>query len=66
MKIFLNHIEKEIEDGVTLQRLLEDCNMYVPGIAVAVNNIVVKRADWSRCVLADGMIVTVIKAVCGG
>ncbi len=66
MKIFLNQIEKETGEAVTLQQLLESNDMAVPGIAVAVNNVVVRRTDWSAYKLADGMKVTVIKAVCGG
>ncbi len=66
MKIFLNQIEKETDDNVSLQQLLESNGLSAPGMAVAVNNRVVKRADWPDFVLTEGMAVTVIKAVCGG
>ena len=36
------------------------------GIAVAVNDRVVRRADWEGCVLADGDRIDVIQATQGG
>ncbi|MDE6164933.1 MAG: sulfur carrier protein ThiS, partial [Muribaculaceae bacterium] len=36
------------------------------GQAVAVNNCVVPRGDWNSFAIADGMKLTVIRAVCGG
>ena len=36
------------------------------GVAVAVNNAVVRRADWAVKTLSDGDKVMVITAVCGG
>ena len=37
-----------------------------PGIAVAVNDEVVPREAWGRCVLADGDAVEIVTAVQGG
>lgn len=49
-----------------LSEVLDTCNIATTGIAVAVNNKIIRRADWSTTVIADGDALTVITAVCGG
>ena len=53
-------------DHVTLEELLTREGFTGVGQAVAVNNYVVPRGDWSSFAIADGMKLTVIRAVCGG
>ena len=53
-------------DHVTLEELLPREGFTGVGQAVAVNNCVVPRGDWSSFAIADGMKLTVIRAVCGG
>lgn len=50
----------------TLAALLQSQGISEKGHAIAVNNRVVPRAQWAEYTIADGMKITVIKAVCGG
>ena len=54
------------ERPVTLAQLLTQRGVTGPGIAVAIDGKVVRRADWAATPLSDGMEITVISAVCGG
>ena len=61
MKVEINHKEVLLPEGCdTLTALLQSQGISEKGHAIAVNNRVVPRA------IADGMKITVIKAVCGG
>lgn len=65
MKVQVNH--KEVETtATTLSMLIEELSLPMQGIAVAVNNRIVSRADWTKFLLQEGMSITVIKAACGG
>lgn len=67
MKVEINHHEVEVADGcATLAQLLETEEFTGIGQAVAVDNVVVPKTDWSTFCLSDGMKITVIRAVCGG
>lgn len=67
MKVIINKHVTEVAPGTdTLGTLLATEGLDGPGRAVAVNNRVVRRPDWDATPLADGMVITVIKAVCGG
>lgn len=67
MKILLN--QKEISfssNQISVAELIESNKLPSIGIAVAVNNKVVRKAKWISTYLQDGDSVTVITAVCGG
>lgn len=67
MKVEINRHEVEVAEGcATLAQLLAKEGFTGIGQAVAVDNAVVPKADWEKFVLADGMKITVIRAVCGG
>lgn len=66
MIIELNGKPVEVAEGTNLTNLLEIIHQEPVGIAFAVNNSVVKRADWDTFVLEENMKVTLIKAACGG
>lgn len=67
MKIYLNQNEFEVvADTITVTELLQLNQLPATGIAVSVNNKVIRKANWSATALADGDRVTVITAVCGG
>ena len=51
---------------MALMSVLEACDLPQKGIAVAINNKVVRKADWPLTTVKDGDSVTVIQAVCGG
>lgn len=67
MTVEINKKETEVPAGCdTLAALLQTQGIGDKGHAVAVNNRVVPRLQWESFTLADGMKITVIRAVCGG
>ena len=66
IKIVLNKKEIELKDNSTITMLIEDMNIEVKGIAIAVNNRVIRRNEWQNFLLKDNDKVIVIKAFCGG
>ncbi len=68
MTVFFNQKEISLPDcpAMTVADLLRMHDVTSAGVAVAVNNAVVRRADWAEKTLSDGDKVMVITAVCGG
>ncbi len=67
MKLIVNQKEFNTDSNeLTVARLLNEIQSKTAGVAVAVNNKVVRKADWESATLADGDYITVITAVCGG
>lgn len=65
MKLRVN--EKEVETGAThLSLFIQEQNLPTTGIAVAVNNRMITRAEWDSFALNEGDNILIIKAVCGG
>lgn len=67
MKLIVNHKEFHTDScRLTVEELLKMIQSLKPGVAVAVNNKVVRKVDWESTMLADEDNITVITAVCGG
>ena len=66
MKILINNQERIFEDGITLEEAVKAVKPNAQGLAAALNNRVVKRADWSKTFLHDNDNILIISAVCGG
>lgn len=66
MKILINNQERIFEDGITLEEAVKVVKPNAKGMAAALNNRVVKRADWSKTFLHDHDNILIISAVCGG
>ncbi len=66
MKILINHSAVEIDPAMSVAEVLVRENLAGDGVAVAVDNVVVPRAQWATTRLREGANVTVIRAVCGG
>ena len=65
MKLKVN--DQEVESGATTLSLFSlEQNLPATGIAVAVNNRMVPRAEWDSYTLNEGDRILIIKAVCGG
>lgn len=67
--ILLNGEAREMAGGTTVSDVLREMNLNPEkprGIAVAVNDEVVPKADWETAMLADGDRVEVITARQGG
>lgn len=66
MKVILNQSEITIDDGATLHDLILSQGIKPEGIAVAVNNRIVSRAEWGTTSIEEGAKVTIIQATYGG
>ncbi|HEX8502131.1 MAG TPA: sulfur carrier protein ThiS [Pyrinomonadaceae bacterium] len=66
MRIEVNGDEKEIEEGATLQTLVERLALAPERLAVEHNREVVRRSDWPALRLADGDRVEIVHFVGGG
>ncbi len=66
MKIHVNHAEVELGTRATVADLVAARQLPDRGIAVAVENKVVPKAQWHTTLLFEGAQVTIIRAVCGG
>lgn len=67
MQIIVNEKIREFSVPLNITELLATINLpSVTGIAVAVNNQVIKRDEWERFHLSEGDRVLVIKATQGG
>ncbi len=65
MKVIINN--KEVETGATLLlSLTEELALPAQGVAVAVNNRMIPRAEWNSRTLNEGDSIVIIKAACGG
>ena len=68
MKIMANGQTQWMREGATVADLVTELGHHPnrPGVAVAVNGVVVPRTTWQARVLADGDSVEVLGAVQGG
>jgi sulfur carrier protein len=66
MQIRLNGEAKELDDGTTLQRLVEQLELAPDRLAVELNYEVVRRSEWPRLVLSEGDRVEIVHFVGGG
>ncbi|HEX5132559.1 MAG TPA: sulfur carrier protein ThiS [Candidatus Krumholzibacteria bacterium] len=68
MRIRLNGNETDIESGAAVTDLLHELGIApdTAGVAVALNETIVPRAEWSSRRLAPGDAVEVVRAVQGG
>ena len=65
MKIQINNKEVETK-ALNLSELAQEMALPEKGVAVAVNNKMVPRAQWADTALTGGIAVVIIKAACGG
>ena len=66
MQIIVNNKAMEMAEGSTLSALAEALRLPEKGVAVAVNNQMIPREEWSATRLQEQAQVVVIKAACGG
>ncbi|MGW7692419.1 sulfur carrier protein ThiS [Streptomyces asiaticus] len=66
MTVSVNGEPREVPEGTTLDRLVATLTQAPSGVAAAVNETVVPRAQWSATSLGDGDRVEVLTAVQGG
>lgn len=65
MKILVNNTPTETA-ATTVEALHSELGLPDKGVAIAINNRVILRANWATQTLAEGDNVTIIKAAFGG
>lgn len=66
MNIKVNNQPYHSENALSLSQLLIDLAIDDKGIAIALNEDIIRRNDWNGQALSDGDKVIVIKATAGG
>lgn len=66
MQITLNDKTMMLTEGITLAELLLELDQNKPGVAVALNQSVVARGQWSEQVLNENDKITLFHAIAGG
>lgn len=65
MKITINNTPKETQ-AQTLSALIKEAGLPEKGIAVAIDNKMIPKAEWTSTPLHEGANIVIIKAACGG
>jgi sulfur carrier protein len=66
MKITVNGAEREAEEGSSVAGVIAAVTERVAGVAVALNDQVVPRADWTTTIVREADRIEVLTAVQGG
>ncbi len=66
MKLIINGNDTEVKDNLTVAGLLSDLEIEPARVAVEVNLVIIKKADYNEHVLKDGDTVEVVNFVGGG
>lgn len=66
MKVYINQNETEVPEGITVRELLDRQQIAAEGTAIAIDNKLVPKSEWSNRTLADGDKITLIRATFGG
>lgn len=66
MKIKVNNKEMELPEASSLQQVADTLALPARGVAMAVNNRMVPRAEWTTHIVHENDSLVVIKAACGG
>ena len=65
MDIKLNN-QKTSTTSCNLQELAQEMNLPEKGVAIAINNQMIPRAEWADTPVTEGADIVIIKAACGG
>ncbi len=65
ISIVLNNQKHNVDSGTLLQ-LTSELSINVKGVAIAVNNRVIARPQWSDYMLQEGDSIVIVSAVFGG
>ena len=66
MKVYINQNETEVPEGTSVKELLDLQQIAAEGTAIAIDNKLVPKSEWSNRTLADGDKITLIRATFGG
>ena len=66
MKIIVNNKEGDLIQGNTIADLARQLELPLQGVAIALHNRMIPRAQWEEQMLQPGDSLVIIKAACGG
>ncbi len=66
MQLKINDIDKEFEEGITIERIMQQLQVQDKVMAVAVNMDIVKKDKWSSFVPKEGDEIEMLHFVGGG
>ncbi|HIZ26873.1 sulfur carrier protein ThiS [Barnesiella sp. An55] len=66
MKVYINQNETEVPEGTSVKELLDLQQIAAEGTAIAIDNKLVPKSEWSNRTLTDGDKITLIRATFGG
>ncbi len=66
MNVKINNTPCQLPEGTTVNDLAKERSLPEKGVALAVNNQMVPRAEWNERVIAEGDDIVILKAFCGG
>ena len=66
MKIYINQKEKETQDSISINELLDMQQISIEGTAIAIDNKLVPKNEWNDRILTEGNKITIIRATFGG
>lgn len=66
MTILVNNKETELVQGNTIANLSSQLGLPEKGVAIALNNRMIPRAQWAEQTLQTNDSLVIIKAACGG
>ncbi|MEU4823867.1 sulfur carrier protein ThiS [Actinomadura sp. NPDC023710] len=66
MKVIVNGEARELPDGVSVAEVVASVTAVATGVAAALNDEVVRRAEWEATPLRDADRIEVLTAVQGG
>ena len=66
MKTLVNGKETELSENATIATLTAQLQTPEKGVAIAVNNQMISRQEWSSYRLNENDTIVIVKAACGG
>ena len=66
MEIILNGQHHPLDTEIALETFITELALPAHAMAIAVNRTVIRRHDWSRCILQANDRVDIVKAIGGG
>jgi len=66
MYIKVNNENQKISENTSIERLVEELKISTNGIAIAINNTVVKKSEWNSTIINNNDDILIIKSTQGG
>ncbi|WP_300726781.1 sulfur carrier protein ThiS [uncultured Bacteroides sp.] len=66
MKVLVNNKETELLNGNSIADLAQQLKLPQQGVAIALHNRMIPRAQWAEQILQPNDCLVIIKAACGG